>query len=88
MIPLLELVKEIEDKAKYDPEWKLVIKQGEPLYLATIDKEEILRITSTIRKMINALELTATPKDLVHTVFPKCLCSPCLQKELLTELGL
>lgn len=45
-----------------------------------LDLEWLMR---RIDRLERALEMTATPKDMVHMVHPKCLCNGCVQKEVL-----
>lgn len=35
---------------------------------------------------IEALRKYATPKDVIHTVYPKCFCNACFAKEALEEI--
>jgi len=34
-----------------------------------------------VKELIEALKLTATPSNIIHTVYPKCYCPRCKQKE-------
>ncbi len=56
-----------------------------PSGIERIDHECILKLLEAIRVLSEALELTATPQNQIHTLHPKCFCSSCNQKEALQK---